>query len=81
MDDARINTLLNLKHVFAIYQTALDLQNLTSLQGQLHQSLIARAELRDILLQAAIPYLQDVSLTHALIERQAQLCSAQTRLQ
>ena len=81
MNDARLDAFLDFEHVSLIYQTALDLQNLTGLQRQLHQSLVAWAELGDVALQAAIPDLQDVSLGHALIERQTKLCGTQARLQ
>ena len=81
MNDARLDTFLDFEHVSLIHQTTLDLQNFTGLQRQLHQTLIAWAELGDVALQTAIPDLQDVSLGHALVERQAKLCGTQARLQ
>ena len=37
--------------------------------------------MRHVLLQTPIPHLQDVSLTHVLVEAQAQFCGAQAGLQ
>ena len=81
VDDAGVQTFHNLEQIVLVDQPALDLQHLTGLHGQLHQALIAGPELRHVLLQAPIPYLQDVSLTHVLVEAQAQFCGAQAGLQ
>ena len=60
--------------IVLVDQPAFNLQHLTGLHGQLHQALIAGPELRHVLLQTPIPYLQDVCLTHVLVEAQAQFC-------
>ena len=81
VNDARVQSFFHLEHIVLVDQPALDLQHLTGLHGQLHQALIAGPELRHVLLQAVVPHLQDVGLTHALVEAQAQFCGAQACLQ